>query len=170
MAHCLRLFAGHPRGLLRYRALVPALRLFYLTPGAELAVIPIDDDGQDALHRAYGTGEWLDTLGMQLTSSDAAFAADASRSSAIAYLQTDYAGGTGAQAAALWIGGDWALRPLSLAADVAGNRPRATWPINAALRGLGVKSVAGRDEFDCFGLGAFPSFAAIIQHALSIRV
>jgi hypothetical protein len=169
MAHRIRLFAGHPRVLERYSAAVAVARVYYLTRGAEFAAMPCDDDLLDALHRAYGTGDWLDTLALSITTGDMAFAAQASTAGPVAYLETDYHGGTGVQSAALWIGGTAALKPIALTSDAAGNRPRPTWPINAALRGLGIKATAGLDEFESFGLGNYRSNAEIVRHALQVR-
>jgi hypothetical protein len=41
-------------------------------------------------------------------------------------------------------------------------------PINAALRGLGVKSRPGEDEFASFGLGRFRSNDAVIENAFEV--
>jgi predicted secreted hydrolase len=170
MVHRIRLFVGHPRVLSRYQAVAAAASLYYLTRGAVLATLPVDDDLLDALHSAYGSGDWLDTLSLAITTGDMAFAQTASRDGALAYLETDYHGGDGSQSAVLWQGGDTALKPIVMTSAAAGNRPRSTWPINAALRGLGVKVVQGFDEFDSFGLGAYRSHADIAASALQVRL
>jgi hypothetical protein len=169
MSHNLRLFAGHPQVLLRYRTMLPDARMHALTAGARLAVLSLDDALHDTLHRAYGTGEWLETGAIWLTTSDMAFAARASQTGALAYIETSYAGATGQQSATLWAGGDLALKPTTLDMSAAGNRPRATWPINAALRGLGIPTNAGHDEFDSFGLGVYRSHDDILKRALPVR-
>jgi hypothetical protein len=169
MGHHLRLFVAHPQVLVRFRAALPAVRLHALQAGAKLAVLSLDDDLHDALHRAYGTGEWLDMGAVWLTTTDIAFAARASQAGALAYIETDYAGGAGQQSAALWSGGDLALKPTTLDASAVGNRPRSTWPVNAALRGLGVQALGGLDEFDSFGLGAYRSHDDIVARALPLR-
>jgi hypothetical protein len=169
MGHDVRLFVGHPQVLARYLAAVPAARIHALTAGAPLAVLSLDDDLHDQLHRAYGTGEWLDS-GPSLTSTDMAFAARASEGGALAYVQTAYFGGSGLQNAVLWIGGAVAMKPAVLDKHAAGNRPRPTWPINAALRGLGVRAAAGHDEFDTFGLGGYRNHEAILARAMPIRI
>ncbi len=169
MAHRIRLFVGHPRVLERYTAAVAAARVYYLTRGAELSVLPCDDELLDALHQIYGTGDWLATLTLSITTRDIAFAMTTSTVGALAYLETDYCGGTGVQSAALWIGGAAALKPMAMTSDAAGNRPRSTWPINAALRGLGVKAAAGFDEFDSFGIGNYRGNTEIVAHALRVR-
>lgn len=167
MAHHLHLFAGHLEVLRRYTEIVPQAKLYRLSAGAELAVLPVDDDALDALHKIYGTGEWNDTL--RLTSTDLAFAAETSRRGSLAYLETDYFGGTGAQAAAMWSGGALALRPLAMSTENGIGRPPATWPINAALRLLGVEPPAGFDAFEAFGLGRYRSITDVATRALPLR-
>ncbi len=153
--------------LRRYSETSPLVRLYRLAPGADFAVMPIDDALQDDLHRRYGTGEWLDTV--RLTLSDVAFAMETARHGPIAYLETDTCAGGGAQAAVLWGGGAVAIRPLSMTTQQSQARPRTTWPINAVLRGLGVVAGAGLDEFETFGLGAYRNNEVIRQKAVPIR-
>ena len=167
MAHHLHLFAGHPEVLRRYAEVTPRVRLYRLTPGAELAALPLSDDVHDALHKAYGTGEWAETV--RLTTADMGFAAETSRRGPLAYLETDYFGGTGLQAAAAWVGGALALRPIQMAREQGQGRSSATWPINAALRLLGLVARPGLDAFDTFGLGRFRSVETIEVGAAPVR-
>ncbi len=60
-----------------------------------------------------------------------------------AILETDYFGGTGTQAAAVYLDGKELLAP----------RRAALGPINEALLQLGVQPSAGQDAFDTIGLG-----------------
>ncbi len=163
MGHNVYLFAGHPAALKPYAEISPLTRLYRLTPAAELVVMPLDDALQDDLHRRSGTGEWLDVV--RLTSADMAFAARSSLRGAIAYVETDYADGAGAQAATLWSAGASAIRPLSLTTHASLGRPRSTWPINVVLRALGVVATANRDEFETFGLTQYRDNATIAQRA-----
>jgi hypothetical protein len=167
MGHNIYLYAGHLEVLRHYAETSPLVRLYRLTPGADLVVMPVDDVLQDDLHRRHGTGEWLETL--RLTTADVAFAAVMSRRGALAYLETDYFGGAGRQAAALWAGGASAIRPLSMSGEQSAGRLPATWPINAVLRGLGVVAAGGLDEFDTFGLGRFRSNSHIAKTGLPVR-
>jgi hypothetical protein len=75
-----------------------------------------------------------------------------SRDGALAYVETDYFGGTGSQAAAVFHQGKVALK---LALPDSRELARREDPINAALRMLGVEAAEGLDEFDTVGLGRF---------------
>jgi hypothetical protein len=48
-------------------------------------------------------------------------------------------------------------------------RPAQFWPINAALRALGVMAKAAEDEFTTFGLMGFRSHAMIVERATEVR-
>ena len=169
MSLALALFAGPPDVLARFEALLPVTAgplatCFWLLPGAELAVLPLTEALHDALHRANGTGDWLDT-GARLTTSDLAFAAGVSRTGPLAYLETDGVDGDVQQSALVWASGTLVLGPLFLSGGQAVVPPRHLWPINAALRGLGLRARAGSTEFDTFGLGQFGSNEAILSFA-----
>jgi hypothetical protein len=61
----------------------------------------------------------------------------------VAYIETEYFGGEGAQVAAVWEGGTIIFGPRQ--ADIG--------PINDALRLLGIVRTQTHDEFDVAGLG-----------------
>lgn len=70
---------------------------------------------------------------------------------ALAYLEADYVGLDGSQAAAVWRSGELVTGPLLL-----GRREvfeSATAPISVVLRALGVVAAGRRDEFVVAGLG-----------------
>jgi hypothetical protein len=72
--------------------------------------------------------------------------ADATRDGgSLAYVETDYFGGTGGQSATAWIDGREVMAPQS--ARGGGG------PINQALRRIGVLRTEADDEFDTIGLG-----------------
>ena len=167
MGHDVRLLAGPPGALRRYLDVLPGAAIYALTPGAAHLVLPLTDDIHDALHSVYGTGEWL-AEGPRLSSGDLAFAIEASRGTALAYLETVYFGGAGEQSAMLWVGGGEILRPTRMTAAEARTRPPAFWPINVALKGLGVRAAPGADEFTTFGLGLFRSAEDIIGGAVPV--
>jgi hypothetical protein len=63
----------------------------------------------------------------------------------IAYVETDYFGGSGAQAATAYIDGKAAVVEVELATT--------PHPINDAVRMIGVVGTNVLDEFDTLGLG-----------------
>jgi len=70
----------------------------------------------------------------------------------LAYIETNYFGGTGSQAAAVFSAGRIVMR----SSIPIGRQPaHRDAPINTALRALGVEALAGEDEFDSIGLGRF---------------
>ena len=74
-------------------------------------------------------------------------AARASHRAKIAYVETEYSGGDGAQAAVVWEQGDVIAGPLVARSG----------PINSALRDLGVRAQGDMDEFDAVGFSAVRS-------------
>ncbi|MFO0890363.1 MAG: hypothetical protein U0790_14620 [Isosphaeraceae bacterium] len=91
-------------------------------------------------------------------------------STPVAYVETDYSGGVGTQAAVVWHHGRISLCPLKIDEGVrleAGNIKRAFRalpvklrqgrPINQAIRDLGVRTWWLLDEFDAIGLGRYRS-------------
>jgi hypothetical protein len=111
--------------------------------GQGLALLPNTDElleeagaggvgGEPAFEEFYGLGPGLAELG-----------AGWSAGGAVAYVETDYFGGEGKQAAVLWERGPIAYGPA-----------RGTLgPINDVLRRLGVERGGHTDEFDAAGLG-----------------
>ena len=70
----------------------------------------------------------------------------------VAYVEAEFFGGVGEQAAVVWDRGEAVFGPTAqqFPSDVAAVN---VGPINGALRALGVTAVDGRDEFDSLGLG-----------------
>ena len=141
--------------------------MFALTPAADVLALPLSHDLHDALHAAYGTGEWLDA-GARISTGDQIFASQASRGSALAYLEIHTFGGVGEQSAALWLDGHTVLKPTTLAADLAARRAPAFWPINVALKGLGIAPAADGDALAVVGLAAFRSNEDLVANAREI--
>lgn len=170
MGHHVSLFVGPKAALRPYLEAAPRARMFALTPAAPLFVLPLTDEVHDALHALNGTGEWIEgEAPLRLTNTDMAFAAKAARGTALAYVETDTFGGKGAQSAAAWIDGELVARPTTLATP--SGRPHALWPINAALRTIGVKAVGSgvmQDEFSVLGIGLFRSNEAILERGLPV--
>jgi hypothetical protein len=73
----------------------------------------------------------------------------------VALVETSYFGGQGMQRSAVWLGGRLArMRPPQ-----SGLTDPAQYPINSALRELGVSANRDMDEFDTLRLGRFRSNA-----------
>ena len=62
---------------------------------------------------------------------------------ALAYVETEYFGGTGSQSAGAWVDGEMREAETS----------RGIGAINSALRVIGVEAAGGKDAFDTLGLG-----------------
>ena len=114
--------------------------------GGDFFLLPVTDDAFDAFHAAAGVSEPLNSEFWRLTKALAGAARASAPFGALAYVETDYFGGTGTQGAAAWVNGEVALEPCT------------SWgigPINTALNIIGVAPASGMDEFDTLGLGNF---------------
>lgn len=175
MADTLRLLVG-PRAALRpFTALASSARAFALTPAQPLLVLPLTDDVHASLHAAYGTGEWLDFATDRshplLTTTDMAFAANASKGTALAWLETAGIDGAGEQIAAAWIDGGLQMKPTLLREGE--RRQPSLRPINMALRMLGIVASGpprAVDEFEMLGLHLYRSDADIVGHATPVML
>ncbi|MGT0250095.1 hypothetical protein [Burkholderia pyrrocinia] len=91
-----------------------------------------------------------------------------SKTGKIAYIETDYFGGMGAQSSAVWERGELVLPPHQSSTDDP-ELPLGERAINAALRRLGVVSVDGAiDLFDSIGLGNFRSTEFLARNATQV--
>ncbi len=88
----------------------------------------------------------------RLTAPMAAWAIRHSRTFPIAYIQTDYHGGTGSQSALVWRDGDVGFGPVETADTYEQVTPLLEGAINRAVRLLGVERGHARDEFEALGL------------------
>jgi len=88
----------------------------------------------------------------------AALACAISQHTRVAYIETAYFGGHGEQSSIVWDGGAVVLGPLTDSTEHSSWSPsqesRPNWPINKALRFLGVKRKGKADEFAGLGLEA----------------
>ncbi|WP_433314979.1 hypothetical protein [Micromonospora chersina] len=84
-----------------------------------------------------------------------------SREGPVAYLEAEFAGGLGHQAAAVWLGGERSWGPCF---DDRLDRPRAEWPINAALTRLGAEPGPWIDPFAELGLHLERETAGWLAH------
>ncbi|MFR9780273.1 hypothetical protein ACL02O_29985 [Micromonospora sp. MS34] len=79
----------------------------------------------------------------------------------VAYLEAEFAGGLGHQAAMVWLDGKVSWGPRF---DRTLDRPRAEWPINAALSRLGAEPGAWIDPFAELGLHLERDTAGWLAH------
>lgn len=84
-----------------------------------------------------------------------------SREGPVAYLEAEFAGGLGHQAAAVWLGGERSWGPCF---DDRLDQPRAEWPINAALARLGAEPGPWIDPFAELGLHLERDTAGWLAH------
>ncbi|NES16462.1 MULTISPECIES: hypothetical protein [Micromonospora] len=84
-----------------------------------------------------------------------------SRQGPVAYLEAEFSGGLGHQAAAVWLGGELSWGPCF---DRALDRPRGEWPINAALARLGAEPGPWIDYFAELGLHLERDTAGWLAH------
>lgn len=123
---------------------------------SSLVIVPLSDRQFDRISGlepgAYVAG--FAYLSASLTEALAA----ASSEGPVVYIETEYFGGTGSQAAAVFVDGEMVLAEHQ--ADTRDTH-RRDGPINKALRLLGVSASGGRDEFDTLGLGRFRDVAAL---------
>ena len=95
--------------------------------------------------------EYLD----RLTAPIAAWAVEQSRQFPLAYIQTDYHGGTGSQCAAVWRDGTLRFGPVETVDEYQAMTPLLEGAINRAVRFLGVDRGQVRDEFEALGLNLY---------------
>jgi hypothetical protein len=111
---------------------------------AGVAFIPMTDVLLDRLTARFPTSTaHAPTEFSKLSPSAVLWLEELSATGRVAYLETEYFGGVGAQAAAVWERGKVILGP----------RQGDVGPINDALRMLGIIRTQTQDEFDVAGLG-----------------
>jgi hypothetical protein len=116
--------------------------------GQHLSLVPMTDALSDAITVAGAPeleGFWKAPLGL------GDMLAACSVTGPVAYVEADYFGGTGTQAAQVWDAGKAILGPLRQSEG--DPRPATGSPISQALRRLGATRGDCFDEFDAVGLG-----------------
>jgi hypothetical protein len=93
----------------------------------------------------------------KLTTSAAAWAAMQSRAYPIAYIKTEYFGGTGTQVAVVWQHGIVSFGPVATGEDAEQETSLSEGAINRAVRLLGVERGKAIDEFAALGLQRYRS-------------
>ena len=143
MGHSVHLIIGQPASIAYFQHVWPAARVVELRGGWQ--AIPVDDPLHKAIEARYPgavrpSGLDVSPLGLGEALGDATRGGGS-----LAYVETDYFGGTGGQSATAWVDGREVMAPQS--ARGGGG------PINQALRRIGVERTEADDEFDTVGLG-----------------
>lgn len=131
------------------RSIAQELGLVGVVPLAQgFGLVPIREEDADRFHEsAAGTDqpdfEWL-------LPGFAKRLRQASADTPLAYIETEYHGGTGTQRAIVWLNGAEAATLPATSDESADSR---LWPINRALVMLGVQRTGDADEFETLGLG-----------------
>jgi hypothetical protein len=149
MGHSIRGFVARPETLAAVSARFPVAKLVTLDAG--FAWVPATDAVVAAIDAADPAGERM------ARSIDFLFdhptmlrlLADLSRAGPIAFVETDYVDGRGAQAATACVNG-----------EVVTSQEGDGRPINHALRAIGVVRPSDEDEFDTVCLGKYRSMDA----------
>lgn len=142
MTHSVRLIIGREGGIAAFLQAWPGTRVVELAGGWQ--AIPVDDALYDAVVAAHPDAVRAEALDFAPAGLDAALAAATAGGGALAYVETEYFGGTGGQSAMAYVDGRVKMEPA-----------RAEWagPINQALRRIGVVPEGEKDAFDTIGLG-----------------
>lgn len=126
-----------------------------------LCLVPVTEAANSAVHRQRVSEEIVPGF-YNLTASMAAWAAELSESTPVAYIHVEFFGGMGFHAAIGWSGGEVAWGPRFTAnnpADVEDYfelvHSIADMAVNDVLRWLGVEAQGRDDEFEAVGLTRF---------------
>lgn len=143
MGHSVQLVIGKAPAIDRFLKAWPAARAVPLKDG--WMAIPMEDALYELIHAAAPGMERPEGLDVSPPGLEAALIAATKEGGGLAFVETDYFGGSGAQSAEAFVDGDEAVEA---------RRSRgAGGPINSALRAIGVVKADGMDEFDTIGLG-----------------
>jgi len=142
MGHSVHLIIGKGAAIAAFLQQWPSARAVDMRAGWQ--AIPVDEalyDAIEARHSGASRPSGLDVSPLGLSE---ALAEATAKGGGLAYVETEYFGGTGAQASTAFIDGREVVAPQSA---------RAAGPINQALRRIGVTRTDADDEFDTIGLG-----------------
>lgn len=118
------------------------------------ALLPLTDSVAHEIAGAHTSPDPEQPLVADMAPGVALLAKELSLAGPVAYISTEYFGGTGGQDAVVWDGARIALQ-LSDGEDDSIAWPNS--PVSQALRTIGVRAAAGKDEFDTVGLGTHRS-------------
>jgi len=139
VGHSVRLIIGTPAAIQRFVAAWPQTNAVPLQGNWSAA--PVNDDLYDAIEAAAHAADREPSFDMAPRGLAEAMAAITAGVVALAYVETEYFGGTGDQSGGAWIGGE------------ARCAARGHGSINSALHAIGVADAEGMDAFDTIGLG-----------------
>jgi hypothetical protein len=142
MGHSVHLIIGKGAAIAAFLQQWPSARAVDMRAGWQ--AIPVDEalyDAIEARHSGANRPSGLDVSPLGLSE---ALAEATAKGGGLAYVETEYFGGTGTQASTAFIDGREVVAPQSA---------RAAGPINQALRRIGVTRTDADDEFDTIGLG-----------------
>lgn len=148
MGHSVQLIIGQGAAIASFLREWPVARVVELRGGWQ--AIPVDEAlyaAIEARHPGAVRPSGLDVSPLGLSE---AVAAATVGGGGLAYVETEYFGGTGAQSAMTFVDGREVVAPQSA---------RGAGPINQALRRIGVARTLAEDEFDAIGLGERRSMA-----------
>jgi hypothetical protein len=161
MGHHIRGFIAPVDDLRRAAAELPGARVVPLAHG--YGFLPVTD--QLAGDDESAPFEHLERLTARL----GAWAEAMSVAFPLAYIETDYFGGDGCQAAVAWAGGRVGFGPLQTSDRWVDGKytptPLLDGAINQAVRFIGADRGSVRDEFDALGLGRHRSNASWLSEA-----
>lgn len=139
MSHSVRLVIGRPGDVARFVGVWPQTHAVDLEAG--WAAAPVTDELYDAIAANARSPDANPAFDLAPPGLDEAMAAITNGGGGLAYVETEYFGGSGDQSGGAWIGGE------SRCAE------RGHGSINTALHAIGVTDAAGKDAFDTLGLG-----------------
>jgi hypothetical protein len=142
MGHSVQLIIGKAEPVAAFAAHWPAARIVDLRGG--WLAIPVDEALYHAIEAANPSAVRLPDLDAAPLGLGAALAIATTKGGALAYIETEFFGGTGGQSAMAIVDGRERMAP---------QQAKGIGPINQALRVIGVKHAADLDEFDTLGLG-----------------
>ncbi len=143
MGHSVQLIIGKGEAVSAFLRQWPVARALDLYEGWQ--AIPVDEPLHNAVEAAHPGAERPSGFDVSPFGLDRALAAATEAGGGLAYVETEYFGGTGEQSAMAYVDGREVMAP---------QRSRGGGgPINQSLRAIGATRSEANDEFDTVGLG-----------------
>ena len=142
MGHSVHLIIGKGGAVSAFLQQWPIARAVDLRHGWQ--AIPVDEPLYVAIEVRYPGASRPSGLDVSPLGMSEALAEATAKGGGLAYVETEYFGGTGAQASTAFIDGREVVAPQTA---------KGAGPINQALRRIGVSRTDSDDEFDTIGLG-----------------